>query len=73
MNLPVFLEARTIPLPPLPEQIRIADKLDALLSRVEAGRERLERVPGLLKRFRQSVLSAAVSGELTREWRGGGR
>ena len=58
-----------VPLPPLAEQIRIADKLDALLSRVEAGRERLERVPKLLKRFRQSVLSAAVSGELTREWR----
>lgn len=66
------IESLTLPLPPLPEQIRIADKLDALLSRVEAGRERLERVPGLLKRFRQSVLSAAVSGELTREWRGGG-
>ncbi|WP_229778117.1 restriction endonuclease subunit S [Deinococcus seoulensis] len=61
-----------LPLPPLLEQIRIADKLDALLARVEAGRERLERVPKLLKRFRQSVLSAAVSGELTREWRGGG-
>lgn len=57
------MEAWLIPLPPLPEQIRIADKLDALLSRVEAGRERLERVPGLLKRFRQSVLSAAVSGD----------
>lgn len=52
-------------LPPLAEQVRIADKLDALLARVEAGRERLERVPKLLKRFRQSVLSAAVSGELT--------
>lgn len=62
----------TLPLPPLAEQVRIADKLDALLARVEAGRERLERVPKLLKRFRQSVLSAAVSGELTREWRGGG-
>jgi type I restriction enzyme, S subunit len=61
-----------ISLPPLAEQIRIADKLDALLSRVDAGRERLERVPKLVKRFRQSVLSAAVSGELTREWRGGG-
>jgi type I restriction enzyme S subunit len=61
-----------VPLPPLPEQIRIADKLDAILARVDAGRERLERVPKLVKRFRQSVLSAAVSGELTREWRGGG-
>ncbi|WP_174367285.1 restriction endonuclease subunit S [Deinococcus sp. JMULE3] len=71
----IYLKALSqtpIPLPPLPEQVRIADKLDALLARVEAGRERLERVPKLLKRFRQSVLSAAVSGELTREWRGGG-
>ncbi|GAA5514940.1 hypothetical protein Dcar01_03704 [Deinococcus carri] len=59
-------------LAPLPEQIRIADKLDALLTRVEAGRERLERVPKLVKQLRQAVLSAAVSGELTREWRGGG-
>ncbi|EYB67811.1 hypothetical protein DEIPH_ctg032orf0055 [Deinococcus phoenicis] len=67
-----ILKAHPVPLPPLPEQKRIADKLDALLSRVEAGRERLERVPKLVKQFRQAVLSAAVSGELTREWRGGG-
>ncbi len=57
------------PLAPLPEQKRIADKLDALLARVDACRERLDRVPGTLKRFRQSVLAAATSGELTREWR----
>ncbi len=55
--------------PPLPEQKRIADKLDALLARVDACRGRLDRVPGILKRFRQSVLAAATSGELTREWR----
>jgi len=58
-----------IPLAPLPEQKRIADKLDALLARVDACRERLDRVPKILKRFRQSVLAAATSGELTREWR----
>jgi len=58
-----------VPLPPLPEQKRIADKLDALLARVDACRERLDRVPKILKRFRQSVLAAATSGELTREWR----
>jgi type I restriction enzyme S subunit len=57
------------PLAPLPEQKRIADKLDALLARVDACRARLDRVPGILKRFRQSVLAAATSGELTREWR----
>ncbi|MFO1494770.1 MAG: restriction endonuclease subunit S [Lysobacterales bacterium] len=60
-----------LPLPPLPEQKRIADKLDDLLARVDACRERLDRVPAILKRFRQSVLAAATSGELTRDWRGG--
>lgn len=58
-----------ISLAPLPEQKRIADKLDALLARVDACRERLDRVPAILKRFRQAVLAAATSGELTREWR----
>lgn len=48
---------------------RIADKLDGLLARVDACRERLNRVPGILKRFRKAVLAAATTGELTREWR----
>jgi type I restriction enzyme S subunit len=58
-----------IPLAPLNEQKRIADKLDAVLARVDACRERLDRVPAILKRFRQSVLAAATSGKLTEEWR----
>jgi type I restriction enzyme S subunit len=57
------------PIAPLAEQKRIADKLDALLTRVEACRERLDRVPAILKRFRQAILAAATSGELTRDWR----
>lgn len=58
-----------VPVPPLPEQKRIADKLDVLLSRVDDCRQRLDRVPAILKRFRQSVLAAATGGALTREWR----
>jgi type I restriction enzyme S subunit len=63
------LKAWPIPLPPLPEQKRIADKLDTLLARVDACRDRLDRIPAIVKCFRQSVLAAATSGELTREWR----
>jgi type I restriction enzyme S subunit len=50
-------------------------KVEALLVRVNAARERLENVPLLLKRFRQSVLVAACSGRLTEDWRSqdGGR
>lgn len=56
--------------PPLAEQKVIADKLDTLLAQVENTKARLERIPQILKRFRQSVLAAAVSGRLTEEWRG---
>lgn len=56
-------------LAPVAEQKRIADKLDVLLGRVDASRARLDRIPPLLKRFRQSVLAAATSGQLTEDWR----
>lgn len=58
-----------IPLPPLPEQHRIVAKLDALLARVDSARSRLDNLPDILQRFRQSVLAQAVSGKLTEEWR----
>lgn len=58
-----------VPLAPLNEQKRIADKLDSILAKVDRAQARLEKIPGILKRFRQSVLAAATSGELTREWR----
>ncbi len=56
-------------LPPILEQKRIADKLDLIFEKLEMAKSRLEKVPQLLKRFRMSVLSTAVSGELTEEWR----
>ena len=56
-------------LPPLAEQKVIADKLDILLAQVETIKARLDRIPKILKTFRQSVLAAAVSGKLTEEWR----
>jgi type I restriction enzyme, S subunit len=58
-----------IDLPSTNEQKRIADKLDAVLARVDACRDRLDRIPTILKRFRQSVLAAATSGKLTEDWR----
>lgn len=65
-----LIKEHVIALPPLAEQKVIADKLDTLLAQVETTKARLERIPQILKRFRQSVLAAAVSGRLTEEWRG---
>jgi type I restriction enzyme S subunit len=65
-----LIKEHQIALPPLAEQKVIADKLDTLLAQVETTKARLERIPEIIKRFRQSVLAAAVSGRLTEEWRG---
>lgn len=58
-----------MPFAPEAEQKRIADKLDTVLTRVDAVNMRLARVAPLIKRFRQSVLAAATSGRLTEDWR----
>ncbi|NVM23663.1 MAG: restriction endonuclease subunit S [Desulfobacterales bacterium] len=63
------LKRLEIPLPPLAEQKRIVAKVEQLLARVNAARERLAKVPEILKRFRQSVLAAACSGKITADWR----
>ncbi|GAD02669.1 restriction endonuclease subunit S [Agarivorans albus] len=64
------LKKSKFPLPPLDEQKRIADKLDSVLAKVETAQAHLDKIPTILKRFRQSVLAAATSGELTKDWRG---
>jgi len=63
------LLSTSILVPPLGEQRRIVAKLEKLLGKVEACQKRLARIPVILKRFRQSVLSAACSGRLTADWR----
>ena len=44
-------------------------KLEELFSKLDAGVAAMRRTQALLKRYRQSVLHAAVTGELTRAWR----
>lgn len=59
------------PLPPLPEQERIVAKLNKLFAQHENVKKALDRIPQLLKTFRQQVLTQAVTGKLTEQWREG--
>lgn len=63
------IKEHTICLPPFSEQKIIVEKLDTLLAQVDSTKARLEQIPQILKRFRQGVLTAAVNGKLTDEWR----
>jgi type I restriction enzyme, S subunit len=65
------LKKLTIPIAPIPEQHRIVAKLESLMQKVESNKKRVDKIPVLLKRFRQSVLAAAISGRLTEDWREG--
>jgi type I restriction enzyme S subunit len=63
--------AQTVPvlLAPANEQERVTEKLDELLTDLDAGVAALERVERNLERYRASVLKAAVEGRLTAAWR----
>lgn len=58
-----------VKLPPLEEQRRIVEKIEVLFAELDKGEESLREVQKLLARYRQSVLKAAVTGELTADWR----
>lgn len=64
-----YLETKELPLPPLNEQRRIVDKIESLFVQLDHGEASLRDVQKLLARYRQSVLKAAVTGQLTADWR----
>ncbi|MCZ8176196.1 MAG: restriction endonuclease subunit S [Burkholderiaceae bacterium] len=55
--------------PPAKEQQRIVSRIEELFSEIDEGERALERVGRLVERYRQSVLKAAVTGELSASWR----
>jgi type I restriction enzyme S subunit len=58
------LADHSFPLPPLSEQERIVAKIEELFTQLEAGTAALKRVQAGLKRYKASVLKAAVEGRL---------
>ncbi len=58
-----------IPIAPPEQQKRIVAQIEELFSHMDAGIKALQKAKQLLKQYRQSILKAAVTGELTKEWR----
>lgn len=64
-----FAPNTLVPVAPLLEQERIVHQLDTLMAKLDSARDRLDKVPKILRRFRRAVLSVAMRGELTNDWR----
>ena len=59
-----ILQESNFKVAPLAEQQEIVRQLDLMLAQVEQIKGRLDAIPAILKKFRQSVLADAVSGKL---------
>lgn len=64
-----IVKAWPVLLPPLQEQSRIMERLDELLTDLQAGEAELKAAQKKLIQYRQSLLKAAVEGALTASWR----
>ncbi|MFC3550330.1 restriction endonuclease subunit S [Lysobacter cavernae] len=63
------LALHVVPVAPRAEQTRIVEKLEELLSDLDAGVAELKAAQRKLAQYRQSLLKAAVEGALTADWR----
>lgn len=66
---PFLLWSYDFPIPPVNEQNRIVDKIEALFSEVDAGIANLTLAKRQLEQYRQSLLKHAFEGKLTAKWR----
>jgi Type I restriction modification DNA specificity domain len=70
LRVPVgFLRETELALAPLAEQRRIVERIDSLFAEIAEGEAALAEARKGLDLFRRSLLKAAVTGELTRDWR----
>ena len=69
LNFRDFLANIEIPDIPETEQQHIADRLSTAIDDITASAERLQKTRRLIAKFRQAILSDAVTGKLTEDWR----
>jgi type I restriction enzyme S subunit len=61
---PDFCKDFRTPLPPLPEQVAIADYLDRETARIDALTERVRNAIDRLQEYRTALITAAVTGKI---------
>ncbi len=63
------IEKYPFPLPPLPEQQRIVDRIESLFAKLDEAKEKAQTALDSFEIRKAAMLHKAFSGELTAEWR----
>lgn len=63
------LENYEIPLPPIPEQQRIVDRIESLFAKLDEAKEKAQAVVDSFETRKAAILHKAFTGELTAKWR----
>jgi type I restriction enzyme S subunit len=64
-----WLKLQPIPVPPLPEQQRIVDRIESLFAKLDEAKEKAQAVVDGFELRKSAILHQAFTGELTKGWR----
>ena len=64
-----YINESPYPLPPLPEQQRIVDRIESLFAKLDEAKEKAQAVVDGFEDRKAAILHKAFTGELTRKWR----
>lgn len=63
------LQKMPVPLPPLPEQQRIVERIESLFAKLDEAKEKAQAVVDGFELRKSAILHKAFTGELTQRWR----
>lgn len=66
---PKYVKTYPLPLPPLPEQQRIVDRIESLFAKLDEAKQKAQDALDSFETRKAAILHKAFTGELTAQWR----